>query len=166
MNKVILIGRLTKEPDIRITPSGLTVAHYTLAVDRKFKKDGEPDADFIPCVAFGKPAEFTEKYLNKGAKIAICGRLQTRSYEDKYGQKKYVTEIIVDEQYFAESKRNADISQESLKELTEKLTSTDKNNSVEQINEVAKKENTKNESDIEQEVKEITESLDDDDLPF
>lgn len=166
MNKVILIGRLTKEPDIRLTPAGLKVAHYTLAVDRKFKKDGEPDADFIPCVAFGKPAEFTEKYLSKGAKIAICGRLQTRSYEDKYGQKKYVTEIIVDEQYFAESKRNADISQESLKELAEKLTSTDKNNSVEQINEVAEKENSKNESDIEQEVKEIAESLDDDDLPF
>ena len=166
MNKVILIGRLTKEPDIRLTPAGLKVAHYTLAVDRKFKKDGEPDADFIPCVAFGKPAEFTEKYLSKGAKIAICGRLQTRSYEDKYGQKKYVTEIIVDEQYFAESKRNADISQESLKELTEKLTSTDKNNSVEQINEVAEKENTKNESDIEKEVNEIAESLDDDDLPF
>lgn len=166
MNKVILIGRLTKEPDIRLTPAGLKVAHYTLAVDRKFKKDGEPDADFIPCVAFGKPAEFTEKYLSKGAKIAICGRLQTRSYEDKYGQKKYVTEIIVDEQYFAESKRNADISQESLKELAEKLTSTDKNNSVEQINEIAEKENSKNESDIEQEVKEIAESLDDDDLPF
>ena len=166
MNKVILIGRLTKEPDIRLTPAGLKVAHYTLAVDRKFKKDGEPDADFIPCVAFGKPAEFTEKYLSKGAKIAICGRLQTRSYEDKYGQKKYVTEIIVDEQYFAESKRNADISQESLKELAEKLTSTDKNNSVEQTNEIAEKENTKNESEIEQEVKEIAESLDDDDLPF
>ncbi len=166
MNKVILIGRLTKEPDIRLTPAGLKVAHYTLAVDRKFKKDGEPDADFIPCVAFGKPAEFTEKYLSKGAKIAICGRLQTRSYEDKYGQKKYVTEIIVDEQYFAEGKRNADISQESLKELTEKLTSIDKNNSIEPINEIAEKENSKNESDIEQEVKAIAESLDDDDLPF
>ena len=166
MNKVILIGRLTKEPDIRLTPAGLKVAHYTLAVDRKFKKDGEPDADFIPCVAFGKPAEFTEKYLSKGAKIAICGRLQTRSYEDKYGQKKYVTEIIVDEQYFAENKRNADISQESLKELAEELKSADKNNSIEPINEIAEKENTKNESDIEQEVKEIAESLDDDDLPF
>lgn len=166
MNKVILIGRLTKEPDIRLTPAGLKVAHYTLAVDRKFKKDGEPDADFIPCVAFGKPAEFTEKYLSKGAKIAICGRLQTRSYEDKYGQKKYVTEIIVDEQYFAESKRNADISQEQLKEIAEELKSADKNNSVEQINEVAEKENTKNESEIEQEVKEIAENLDDDDLPF
>lgn len=166
MNKVILIGRLTKEPDIRITPSGLTVAHYTLAVDRKFKKDGEPDADFIPCVAFGKPAEFTEKYLSKGAKIAICGRLQTRSYEDKYGQKKYVTEIIVDEQYFAESKRNADISQEQLKEIAEELKSTDKDSSVEQINEIKEKENSKNESDIEQEAKEIAENLDDDDLPF
>ena len=166
MNKVILIGRLTKEPEIRLLEKGLTIAHYTLAVDRKFKKDGEPDADFIPCVAFGKPAEFTQKYLSKGAKIAICGRLQTRSYEDKYGQKKYVTEIIVDEQYFAESKRNNDFSQEQLEDIVEELTSTDKNNSVKQINEVAKKENTKNESDIEQEVKEIAENLDDDDLPF
>ena len=94
MNKVILIGRLTKEPDIRITPSGLTVAHYTLAVDGKFKKDGEPDADFISCVAFGKPAEFAEKYLAKGAKIAICGRIQTRSYDDKYGQKNILRKLL------------------------------------------------------------------------
>lgn len=166
MNKVILIGRLTKEPDIRITPSGLTVAHYTLAVDRKFKKDGEPDADFIPCVAFGKPAEFAEKYLAKGAKIAICGRLQTRSYDDKYGQKKYITEIVIDEQYFAESKRNNDFSQEQLGEIAEELKRADKNNSINQINEIDEKENSKNESDIEQEVKEIAENLDDDDLPF
>ena len=147
MNKVILIGRLTKDPEIKVTSSDLTIARYTLAVDRKFKKDGEPDADFIPCVAFGKPAEFTEKYLSKGAKIAICGRLQTRSYEDKYGQKKYVTEIIVDEQYFAESKRNSNNFQEQIQEMNEEPKNISENNSQQQI-------------------KEIVESLDDEDLPL
>ena len=166
MNKVILIGRLTKETDIRLTPAGLKVAHYTLAVDRRFKKDGEPDADFLPCVAFGKTADFAEKYLTKGAKIAICGRIQTRSYDDKYGQKKYITEIVVDEQYFAESKRNNDFSQEQLGEIAEELKRADKNNSIDQTNEITEKENSKNESDIEQEVKNIADSLDDDDLPF
>lgn len=147
MNKVILIGRLTKDPEIKVTSSDLTVAHYTLAVDRKFKKDGEPDADFLPCVAFGKPAEFAEKYLAKGAKIAICGRLQTRSYDDKYGQKKYITEIVVDEQYFAESKRNSNNFQEQIQEMNEEPKNISENNSQQQI-------------------KEIAESLDDEDLPL
>lgn len=119
MNKAILIGRLTKEPDIRLTPAGLKVAHYTLAVDRRFKKDGEPDADFLPCVAFGNTAKFAEKYLVKGTKICVCGRIQTRTYDDKSGQKRHVTEIVVEEHYFAESKRNAGNFGDTDKEIKE-----------------------------------------------
>lgn len=119
MNKVVLMGRLTKEPDIRLTPAGLKVAHYTLAVDRKFKKDGEPNADFFSCIAFGNTAEFSERYFIKGTKICVCGRIQTRTYDDKNGQKQHVTEIIVDEQYFAESKRNAENVGETDKEIKE-----------------------------------------------
>lgn len=110
MNKVILMGRLTKDPEIRHTQSGennLTIAMYTLAVDRKFKRDGEPTADFITCKAFGKGGEFAEKYLHKGIKIAITGRIQTGSYTDKDGKKVYTTEVVVEEHEFAESKGNA-----------------------------------------------------------
>lgn len=166
MNKIILIGRLTKEPEIKLSKNGLTIAHYILAVDRKFKKDGEPDADFIPCTAFGKPAEFAQKYLNKGSKIAICGRIQTRQYADKTGQKRYVTEVIVDEQYFAESKRNVDNSEEQLKEIMKELKNTNENSAEEQTEIISKKDNSKSESDIQAKIKEITEMLDDKDLPF
>ena len=100
MNKVILMGRLTKDPDVR-TSGNNTVGRYTLAVDRKFSK--EKETDFINCVCFGKAAEFTEKYLKKGMKIAIVGRIQTGSYE-KDGQKIYTTDVIIEEQDFAESK--------------------------------------------------------------
>ena len=106
MNKVILIGRLTREPEVKY--SGETaVARYTLAVDRKWKKDGEATADFINCTAFGKSAEFAEKYLSKGTKIAVTGRIQTGSYTNKDGQKVYTTEVVVEEQEFAESKSNS-----------------------------------------------------------
>lgn len=101
MNKVILMGRLTKDPEIKTGES--TIARYTLAVDRKFKKD---ETDFINCVCFGKSAEFTEKYLKKGTKIAVVGRIQTGSYTNKDGQKVYTTDVIVEEQDFAESKNN------------------------------------------------------------
>ena len=106
MNKVILIGRLTKDPEVRYSQGNTStaIARYTLAVDRRFKKDNEPSADFINCVVFGKAAEFTEKYLTKGSKIAVTGRIQTGSYTNKDGQTVYTTDIVVEEQEFAESK--------------------------------------------------------------
>lgn len=102
MNKVILIGRCTRTPEIRYAQNenSTAIARYTLAVDRKFKKD---ETDYISCVAFGKAAEFAEKYLNKGTKIAVVGRLQTGSYE-KDGVKHYTTDVVIEEQEFAESK--------------------------------------------------------------
>jgi single-strand DNA-binding protein len=107
MNKVILIGRLTRDPDVRYTQSAepKAVAKYTLAVDRRFKDaNGERQADFISCTAFGKAAEFVEKYLHKGTKIAVTGHIQTGSYE-KDGAKHYTTDVIIEEQEFCESKR-------------------------------------------------------------
>lgn len=107
MNKVILIGRLVADPEIRQTNSGKTVASYRMAVDRNVKTEGQPEADFINCTAWGKTGEFAEKYLHKGMKIAIEGRIQTGSYE-KDGQKHYTAEIIVDRHEFCESKKAAD----------------------------------------------------------
>ena len=106
MNKVILIGRLTKEPEVRYSQkqNATAIARYTLAVDRKFKRDGEPNADFINCIAFGKNGEFAEKYFRKGIKIAITGRIQTGSYTNKDGVKVYTTDVVVEDQEFAESK--------------------------------------------------------------
>ena len=108
MNKVVLIGRLTRDPDIRYTQGeyAICIARYTLAVDRRFKREGEQNADFISCVAFGKSGEFVEKYLHKGTKIAITGRIQTGSYE-KDGQKVYTTDVVVEEHEFAESKASS-----------------------------------------------------------
>lgn len=105
MNKIILLGRLTKDPEIRYTQSNepMAVARYTLAVNRRFSKDKE--ADFIPCVAFGKNGEFAEKYLKKGQQIAVVGRLQVRNWEDNEGHKRTTMEVVVEEQYFAESKQ-------------------------------------------------------------
>ena len=106
MNKAILMGRLTKDPEVRYTQSGepMAIARYTLAVNKRFKKQGEADADFIPCVAFGKNGEFAEKYLKKGMLIAIAGRIKFRIWEDNEGKKRITTEIVVEEHYFAESK--------------------------------------------------------------
>lgn len=111
MNKVILIGRLASDPEVRYSngENATCIARYRLAVNRKFKRDNEPDADFISCVAFGKNGEFAEKYLRKGMRIAIVGRIQTGSYE-KDGQKFYTTDIVVEEHEFCESKG----SQESI----------------------------------------------------
>lgn len=103
MNKVILIGRLTDSPDVKYNGE-LAIAKYTLAVDRTFKKDGDAGADFIRCVAFGKNGQFAEKYFSKGKKIAVEGRIQTGSYENKKGDKVYTTDIIVNHQEFVESK--------------------------------------------------------------
>jgi len=106
MNKVVLVGRLTRDPDVRYTGEGnsMAVARYTLAVDRRFKREGEPTADFINCVAFGKSAEFVDKYLHKGTKMVVSGRIQTGSYTNKDNQKVYTTDVIIEEQEFAESK--------------------------------------------------------------
>lgn len=110
MNKVILSGRLTKDPDIRYSDNvaeAMCIARYTLAVDRRGKKkEGEPNADFLPCVAFGKLGEFAEKYLRQGVKIIIEGHIQTGSYTNKNGVKVYTTDVIVDSQEFAESKNS------------------------------------------------------------
>lgn len=108
MNKVILLGRLTRDPDIRYTQGAepMAIARYTLAVDRRIRREGEAAADFISCVAFGKIAEVAEKYLNKGTKIIISGRLQTGSYTERDGRKVYTTEVIVEDQGFAESKKS------------------------------------------------------------
>lgn len=109
MNKVILMGRLTRSPEVRYSQGAepLAVARYTLAVNRRFKRKDEPEADFIPCVAFGKSGEFAEKYFKKGQMVSIVGRLQVRSWEDNEGKKRWTTEVIVEEQYFAESKKNS-----------------------------------------------------------
>ena len=106
MNKVILMGRLTRDPDVRYSAgeNSTAVARYTLAVDRRFRRDGEATADFINCVSFGRTAEFAEKYLRQGTKIAITGRIQTGSYTNREGQKVYTTDVVVEEQEFAESK--------------------------------------------------------------
>ena len=106
MNKVILMGRLTRDPEVRYSSgeNALAIARYTLAVDRRFHKDNEASADFIGCVAFGKGGEFAEKYLRQGTKIVVTGRIQTGSYTNREGQKVYTTEIVVEDQEFAESK--------------------------------------------------------------
>ena len=107
MNKVILMGRLTRSPEVRYSQGAepVAVARYTLAVNRRFKRKDEPEADFIPCVAFGKSGEFAEKYFRKGQLVAVTGRLQVRSW-DKDGEKRWTTEVVIEEQYFAESKNS------------------------------------------------------------
>ena len=112
MNKVILIGRLTRDPEVRYSQGSepSAVARYSLAVDRKFKREGEQEADFINCVAFGKNGEFAEKYLHKGVKIAITGRIQTGSYTNKDGAKVYTTDVVVEEHEFAERKQDNEAS--------------------------------------------------------
>ncbi len=103
MNKVILMGRITKDPDVRSNGDS-TVTRFSLAVDRRFKKDNET-ADFIGCVAFGKTAEFIEKYCHRGTKLVVTGRIQTGNYTNKEGQKVYTTDVVVEECEFAESKK-------------------------------------------------------------
>ncbi|MBO4697854.1 MAG: single-stranded DNA-binding protein [Lachnospiraceae bacterium] len=109
MNKVILMGRLTRDPEVRYSQgaNSTAVARYSIAVDRRFKRDGEPDADFFNCTVFGKGAEFAEKYLKQGTKIVITGRVENDNYTNKDGQKVYGTRILVEEQEFAESKNAA-----------------------------------------------------------
>ena len=108
MNKVILMGRLTRDPEVRYSAgeNALAIARYTLAVDRRFRRDGEANADFINCVSFGRTAEFAEKYFRQGLKIAVTGRIQTGSYTNRDGVKVYTTDIIVESHEFAESRNN------------------------------------------------------------
>lgn len=106
MNKVILMGRLTRDPEVRYSQgeNNMAIARYTLAVDRRFQRNSDQSADFISCVAFGRSAEFAEKYLKQGIKICITGRIQTGSYTNKDGVKVYTTDVVVEDQEFAESK--------------------------------------------------------------
>lgn len=108
MNKVILMGRLTRSPEVRYSQGAepVAVARYTLAVNRRFKRKDEPEADFIPCVALGESGEFAEKYFRKGQLVGVIGRLQVRSW-DKDGERRYATEVIIEEQHFAESKKDS-----------------------------------------------------------
>ncbi|HIT67448.1 MAG TPA: single-stranded DNA-binding protein [Candidatus Merdisoma merdipullorum] len=109
MNKVILMGRLTRDPDVRYSQgeSATAVARFTLAVDRRFRRDGDTSADFIGCVAFGRQAEFAEKYLRQGTKVVLTGRIQTGSYTNRDGQKVYTTDVVAEDLEFAESKAAA-----------------------------------------------------------
>lgn len=109
MNKVILMGRLAGDPEVRYGTGerNMAVGRYTLAVNRRYQRDGEQQADFIRCVAFDKAAEFAEKYFRKGMRVCVTGRIQTRSYTNREGQKIYTTDVIIEEQEFAESKREA-----------------------------------------------------------
>ena len=110
MNRVILMGRLTRDPEVRYSQgdSSTAVARYTLAVDRRFKRDNEPSADFIPCVVFGRSGEFAEKYFRQGIRVSVSGRIQTGSYTNKDGVRVYTTEVIVEEQEFAESRAESE----------------------------------------------------------
>ena len=110
MNKVILMGRLTADPEIRYTQGATptAVGRFSLAVDRRFKREGQPDADFFNCTAFGKQAEFVEKYLKKGVKVLTSGQIQNNNYTDKNGNKVYSVQIMVDEIEFAESKAKSE----------------------------------------------------------
>ena len=100
MNKTILLGRLTKDPEMRQTPSGTAVCSFNIAVRRKFIKDGQPDADFINCTAWQNTAEFVCKYFRKGSMIAVVGSLQSRSWENQEGKRQYSTDVVVDEVHF------------------------------------------------------------------
>ena len=110
MNKAILLGRLTKDPELRYTTTNNTaVCSFTLAVDRRFSKSGEErQVDFIPVVAWGKNAEFCSKYFQKGQQVVVIGRIQVRSWDDKEGDKRYTTEVVAEETYFADSKKQSD----------------------------------------------------------
>lgn len=107
MNKVVLVGRLTRDPEVKYSQGekSTAICRYTLAVDRRFKRENEQNADFIPCLVFGKSAEFAEKYFRQGLRISVSGRIQTGSYTNKDGVKVYTTEVVVEEQEFAESRR-------------------------------------------------------------
>ena len=141
MNKVILMGRLTKNPEIKYAgkDNDMVVARYTLAVNRRYKRDGEQEADFISCITFGKSAEFTQKYLHKGMRIVIGGRISTGSYKDKDGKTIYTTDVIVEEHEFAQNKDSgrelyAQLLQRLWKRRTEKFRLINKNRNLSNTN--------------------------------
>lgn len=123
MNKVILMGRLTKDVEIRQTPNGVSLARFTIAVNRRFAKDGGQQADFINCIAWRQTGEFIARYFQKGSMIAVVGSIQTRSWDGNDGEKQYATEVVVDEAYFTGSKTesgtggNTDLSDSGLDDL-------------------------------------------------
>jgi len=167
MNKAILMGRLTRDPEVRYSQSEtpVAIARYTLAVNRKLKKDGEPDADFVNCVAFGKSGEFAEKYFKKGQMICISGRIQVRSYDDQTGQKHWITEVVVEEQAFAESKNSFET----------RIKSEGNNNSSSASNSSSGSSSSSSSTDsglsssfnnLNPEESQILDDLDDEDLPF
>lgn len=115
MNKTVLVGRLVKDPEVRYSTGekSMAIGRFILAVDRRYKKEGEPAADFIPCVVFGRSAEFLEKYFRQGMRVSISGRIQTGSYVNKEGYKVYTTEVIVEELEFAQSKSEGQVNSTS-----------------------------------------------------
>lgn len=122
MNKVIMLARLCRDPEISSSASGTTFARFSIAVDRRFKREGEPDADFFNCSAFSKTAEFIEKYMTKGTKVVVCGRLENNNYTNKDGQKVYDVRIMVEEIDFAESKGDkAEKTESKVKDVTDFL---------------------------------------------
>ncbi|HHT02714.1 MAG TPA: single-stranded DNA-binding protein [Bacteroidales bacterium] len=118
MNRAVLIGRLVKDPDLRYTQSGIAVVNFTLAVNRRFAKEGDQQADFIPTIAWNKTAENAAKYLSKGSQVAVEGRIQTSNYEDKDGKKVYKTEIVADNVQFLDTKKKEETN-ETLKQAEE-----------------------------------------------
>lgn len=120
MNKTILVGRLTRDPETRYSQGehSMAITRYTLAVDRKIRRDSEPAADFIPCVVFGRSAEFAEQYFRQGMRVSVSGRIQTGSYTNKDGIKVYTTEVVVEEQEFAESRGERSANSSAQKDTT------------------------------------------------
>lgn len=127
MNKVILLGRLTKDPDIKYTQTNNTlVASFGLAVNRRFAKEGQQTVDFINIVAWSKTGEFVQKYFRKGQQVAVVGRIQTRNWEDDQGQKHYVTEVVAEEVFFADSKKEIVGDMQNENDISNTNTSFDK----------------------------------------
>ena len=108
INRAIIVGRITKDPMLRKTPNGTSVVSFAIACNRRIKQEGQPDADFINCVAWNKTADFMAQYVKKGALLGLEGRIQTRSYDDKDGKRVYVTEVVADSVQFLESKKQAE----------------------------------------------------------
>lgn len=155
MNKVILMGRLARDPEVRYSSGAepVAVARYSLAVNRRFKRPGEPDADFINCVAFGKTGEFAEKFLKKGQMISVVGRLQVRSWDDQEGKKRWSTDVVVEEQYFAESKSSFEAHRNAQPDMP-------------QAQPMQAQPPVQNMGDAAEGFLPIDESIEDDDLPF
>ena len=160
MNKVILMGRLTRDPEIRYSQSAepIAVTRYSLAINRRFKREGEPDADFINCVAFGKTGEFAEKFFKKGMMVGVIGRLQVRSWDDQQtGQKRWSTEVVVEEQEFAESKASFEARSQNENNFDQDFGYTNQAASPNKPNNFNKEPDG---------FSAIAENVDDDDLPF